>query len=75
VEEWWTKLILDHGKTRKAMDSMIVRVSWEIWKEYNVRVFRHHRSSVIAIFTRIRDEARAWCLARANFLGNVIHVE
>jgi hypothetical protein len=54
---------------------MIVLVSWEVWKEYNVRVFQHHRWPVTDIFTRIRDEARAWCLAGSNFLGNVIQAE
>jgi hypothetical protein len=30
MQECWTKMVLDIGKERKAMASMIILVSWEI---------------------------------------------
>jgi hypothetical protein len=42
VDDWLNKLALDKGKKRKAMASMIMLVSWVVWKERNARVFRHH---------------------------------
>ena len=72
VEAWWTKLALDHGVARKAMSSLLMLISWKVLNERNARVFRNVVSSVAIVVSRIKKEARAWCLAGAKFLGNVI---
>ena len=72
MDVWWTNLARHHGIATKAMPSIIMLISWEIWKERNARVFRHVASPTFIVVSRIKDEARAWVLAGAKFLGNVI---
>ena len=72
VDAWWSKVTLDHGVARKAMSTLIMLISWEIWKERNARVFRHVAAPANVIIAKIKEEARAWCLAGAKFLGSVI---
>jgi hypothetical protein len=62
----WNKLALDKGKERKAMASMIMLVSWKVWKEHNARVIRHHYSTVATLVCKIKEESRVWSLAGAT---------
>jgi hypothetical protein len=39
VDVWWTNIALARGQHRKV----ITLISWEVWKERNTRVFRHHQ--------------------------------
>ena len=57
---------------RNARFSVLILILWEVWNEGNARVFRHASAPVAIVVTRIKKEARAWYLAGANFLGNVI---
>jgi hypothetical protein len=41
-------------------DSIILLVSWELWKECNPRTFQAESLSPPALFDRIVDEANAW---------------
>jgi hypothetical protein len=71
IKNWWTKLVLERCKTTKAMPSIFMVVSREIWKEQNAIMFRNFRPTNIAI-TRIMYEVWAWCLSGVKFLGNAI---
>ena len=33
VKKWWSKLVSDKGRPHKALTSLTMLVSWEIWKE------------------------------------------
>lgn len=44
VHEWWTRAVLGHGHRGKAVSSLIMLVSWEVWKERNARVFQKKSS-------------------------------
>jgi hypothetical protein len=35
VEDWWMQGVHKMGQSRKAMVSLAMLVSWEIWKERN----------------------------------------
>jgi hypothetical protein len=70
VDAWWTNIALGRDQHRKALASLLMLISWEAWKERNARVFRHHHSATNAIIAKIKDEARAWCLASAKELCN-----
>ena len=39
VEELWKTVIHKRGDKRKAMATLAMLVSWEVWKERNARVF------------------------------------
>jgi hypothetical protein len=43
-----------------------VLVSWEIWKERNVHVFRNNAFTSSMLVTKIKDEAALWILAGAK---------
>ena len=72
VKDWWMEVINKKAPNRKAMMSLAMLVSWEIWKERNARVFRHHSSTNAMVVTRIKDEAIMWGLARAKAVSNVM---
>jgi hypothetical protein len=72
VDDWWSKIALERRNDRKALTSMIMLISWEIWKERNACIFHHHQSTVAMVIVKIKEEARAWCLAGAKFSSYVI---
>jgi hypothetical protein len=72
VKEWWTDGIHKRGAPVKAMASMAMLISWEIWNERNARIFRHHFSTTTLISNKIKEEARLWCLAGAKALCNIM---
>ena len=57
---------------RKAMASLVLLTSWEIWNERNARVFRNKHASSINMLAKIKYEAKLWVLAGAKHLGEVI---
>jgi hypothetical protein len=72
MEDWWTKVDFEQVKERKAMTSIVTPISWKIWKEHNAHVFQHVLGPTLVIMAMMKEEARAWCVARAKFLTNVI---
>ena len=72
VKEWWTQGIHKRGASRKAMASLAMLVSWEIWKERNARVFRNISITSNMLVAKIKSEAVLWCYAGAKALSNVI---
>ena len=72
VNDWWTDIIHKRAPNRKAMASLAMLVSWEIWLERNARVFRNKSSTSIMLIEKIKNEAAMWCLARAKALSNVM---
>jgi hypothetical protein len=72
VHEWWRCFVQKDGQSKKAMSSLAMLVSWEIWKERNARVFRNHHSTVDMVTTRIKTETTLWGYAGVKALGNVM---
>jgi predicted negative regulator of RcsB-dependent stress response len=66
VKDWWSEGIHKKGALVKAMASLVMLISWEIWNERNARVFRQHFSTSTMITNRIKEAARVWCLAGAK---------
>ena len=61
LESWWgstRKLI--RKETRKAFDSLVILVCWQLWKQRNARVFHPATPSISAseLVSRILDELR-----------------
>jgi hypothetical protein len=69
VELWWTSIAFAHAGRRKAMATLLMLVSWEIWKERNARTFKNVSTMPTIIFERIKSEARTWAVAGAKHLG------
>ena len=72
VEEWWSEAIHKRGGERKAVASLAMMVSWEVWTERNARVFRNNSTTAALVFDNIKEEANRWCLAGAKALCNLI---
>jgi hypothetical protein len=70
--KWWVQAVHKKGQFRKAMASLAMLVSWEIWKERSTRVFRNHSTSSTVIVHKIKEEAILWSIAGAKALSIVI---
>ena len=44
MKDWWTNIINAKGQNSKALVSLVMLISWEIWIEMSARVFRNHAS-------------------------------
>ncbi|CAN6163562.1 unnamed protein product [Urochloa humidicola] len=63
MPHWWKQASTSGALSNKATRSLLLLVSWEIWKERNARIFQRKEASVQSILMKIKDEIRAWCLA------------
>jgi hypothetical protein len=75
VHEWWRCFVQNNGQSKKAMPSLAMLVSWEVWKERNTCVFRNHHSTVDMVTTRVKREMALWASAGVKALGNVMSRE
>jgi hypothetical protein len=58
---------------RKVVASLTLLVTWELWNERNVRVFRSKHMSPLVLFEKkIKSEARLWVYAGAKRLGEIM---
>jgi hypothetical protein len=72
VKEWWSEEIHKHAHGRKAMASLAMLMSWEIWKERNARVFRNTASTIAMMVARVKEEVTMWSFAGAKALSSVM---
>ncbi|KAM3244770.1 hypothetical protein ACQJBY_056229 [Aegilops geniculata] len=72
VKEWWRNIASGRSQSRRALLSLMLLISWEIWKERNARVFRSTAIPVGVLVTRVKAEASLWCLAGAKYLCNIM---
>ena len=56
------------GYIKKAIVSVMMLVSWEIWKERNARVFRNTATPTPVVVAKIKEEAHLWALTSTLFL-------
>jgi hypothetical protein len=57
---------------RKALASLTLLVSWEIWNERNARVFRNKQVPPLVILDKIKNEARLWVIEGGKRLGYLL---
>ena len=72
VKEWWSVAIHKRGGERKAVVSLAMMVSWEVWMERNAQVFRNNSTTATIVIAKIKEEANRWCLAGAKALCNLM---
>jgi hypothetical protein len=58
VEEWWTSVAFAHNGRRKSTASLLMLVTWELWKERNTRTFNNVSTMPTIIYDKIKLEAR-----------------
>jgi hypothetical protein len=72
VEDWWTSIAFAHDGRRKSIATLLMLVTWELWKERNARTFNNVSTMPTIIFDKIKLEARNWVLVGAKHLGILI---
>ena len=58
IKQWWIVMTEGNIPNRKAMASLTLLVTWEIWNERNARVFNKKFATPCVILERIKREAR-----------------
>jgi hypothetical protein len=71
LEGWWSKLLNEASDNRKALSSIIMLVSWTIWKERNARIFNHKSVPNAVLLNIIKTEVKLWVAAGAKCLSFV----
>jgi hypothetical protein len=70
LQEWWcSALSLVPKSDRKGFNSLVMLVSWCLWKHHNACVFERSNPSIAKVFQVIRDEVVAWRLAEVSGLS------
>ncbi|KAF7079507.1 hypothetical protein CFC21_083728 [Triticum aestivum] len=72
VKEWWHNIASGRSQSQRALLSLMLLISWEIWNERNARVFCSMKVPVGVLVTRIKAETSLWCFAGAKYLCNIM---
>jgi hypothetical protein len=65
------KFAFAHGGRRKSVTSLLILVTWKLWKERNAQTFNKSIMPT-TIFEMIKLKARNWNLADAKHLSTLI---
>ena len=63
------------GYIKRAIVSVMMLVSWEIWKERNAIFFQNVSAPTSIVIAKIKEEAHLWSLAGAKQLSTVMSRE
>ena len=63
---------LKKGPHRKAMASLTLPGSWELWNERNTRVFKKKFAPPFVLLDKIKKEASLWFVAGAKCLSAIM---
>ncbi len=67
LEDWWVQTVQATAKEkRKGVKSILILLSWEIWKERNSRVFGNLETPPHRIIDKVTDEIWLWCAGGAK---------
>ena len=69
LKDWWVQargIVI--GKNKKKLDSMVVLIAWEVWRERNRRVFDKIIKPTNLLIDHIKNEAMQWALASVGKL-------
>ena len=72
VQDWWTHMTMNDSARRKAIASLTMHISWELWIERNARVFQHKSTLPSIILGRLKYEAQTWVKAGAKHLEFIL---
>jgi hypothetical protein len=60
LKEWWLLIIGPSSTNHKAISSVVLLTSLEIWNEINARVFRNKEMPTSVILSNIKKELSFW---------------
>jgi hypothetical protein len=64
LRTWWKQALKNmQNAGKKKLNSIIMLVSWLIWRERNNRVFKNSYKPIPQLIDQIQSEARMWSIA------------
>lgn len=72
IKTWWSMITDGVIPNRKALASLTLLITWELWNERNARVFRNKHAPPFVVLDRIKNEVRLWVIAGAKHLGEIM---
>ncbi|KAF7083940.1 LOW QUALITY PROTEIN: hypothetical protein CFC21_087660 [Triticum aestivum] len=72
VKEWWSHNANKKTQSRRPLDSLMLLISWELWKERNAQIFCNNAVPVGVDVARIKEETLLWSIAGARHLNNIM---
>ncbi|RCV44321.1 hypothetical protein SETIT_9G363800v2 [Setaria italica] len=72
VRPTWRTFLAVQKEMRKGLDSLIILVTWEIWKHKNDCVFEKVRPTIQEVLRAISNEGGLWCMAGASRLQELL---
>jgi len=70
---WWARSSKQVPKElRKGLNSLVILVAWELWKEHNSCVFEGSQPNVQRLLISVKDEGLLWCMAGASNLQELL---
>lgn len=69
---WWASMIKGRQKKmKKGLNSLIILLTWEIWKHRNEYAFNGATPNIEEVLPAIAREGGLWCTAGATILHGV----
>ncbi|KAM3189373.1 hypothetical protein ACQJBY_067971 [Aegilops geniculata] len=72
VRAWWNGNLQIRLGSPKALASLMMLISWEIWTERNARVFRNTAIPSTVLSSKIKAEVSLWAMAGAKHMSIVM---
>ena len=69
VRDWWTNNIHTRVGSPKALASLMMLISWEIWTERNARVFRNTAVPSMVLISKIKEKVSFLGFGRCETVG------
>jgi hypothetical protein len=61
-----------HIPNRKAIASLALIVTWDIWNQRNARVFNSKHTPPLVLLEKMKREARLWVTVGVKKLGHIL---
>ena len=72
VRAWWNGNLQIRLGSPKALASLMMLISWEIWTERNARVFRNTAIPSMVLISKIKTKVSLWAMAGAKHMSVVM---
>ncbi|WVZ80002.1 hypothetical protein U9M48_027520 [Paspalum notatum var. saurae] len=73
LNSWWCRAASSLPKVlRKGFNSLVILVTWELWKHQNACIFENVRPDARQVVQAVIEEGHVWCLAGARALQDLV---
>jgi hypothetical protein len=70
LQGWWQQArgVIAGKKKRKKLNSLVILITWSIWRERNSRIFYKVSKPMNILQEQIKGEAKQWAAASSDRL-------